>query len=113
MSALGKIWKYRKEILDGVANTVVKKAFVETVYAHRLEICKECEEWDGDCLVPGSGPCCGACGCSGKFKLRSMSSVCGLAQKGKEPKWFPVLSQKHDDEFLGDLDDESTNSENN
>jgi len=32
-----------------------------------------------------------------------MSSACGLVQKGKEPKWYPVLSVKDDDEHINGL----------
>ena len=106
MTSLGQIWKFRKQILEGVTNTVFKKQFVETVAEFRKKICDDCKENNGHCLVPGTGPCCGACGCSLTFKLRSMSSACGLAQKDEEPKWFPVLSQEDDDKHIGDLGDE-------
>lgn len=100
---LGKIWKYRKQITEGIANTIIKKQFVETVAEYRKDICDKCEENNGECLIPGTGPCCGACGCVLKYKIRSMSSACGLVQIGKEPKWYPVLSVKDDDEHINGL----------
>lgn len=108
MNAILKIIKFRKQILEGVANTIIKKDFVETVAAHRQTICDTCDEYGGECLVPGTGPCCGACGCSLQFKLRSMSSPCGLISLGKEPKWLPVLSQAHEDEHLNEIEDGNT-----
>lgn len=54
-----------------------------------MAICNDCiyGMYDGDCEVPGTGPCCGACGCVLKFKVRSMRSQCGAAEIGKEPLW--------------------------
>lgn len=106
MITLGKIWKARKQILEGVKNSAVKTEFVETVAAYREKICKDCEYYDGKCSIVGTGPCCGACGCSLNFKLRALSSPCGLTNLGEEPKWFPVLSQKQEDELdVAELDD--------
>jgi len=48
-----------------------------------MDICTFCDlftEDDKGCLVPATGPCCnsilGGCGCSLKFKTRSLSSEC-------------------------------------
>ena len=103
MNALSKIWKYRKQILEGVANTVIKQEFVETVAEHRMAICDKCDQKGDECLVPGTGPCCAACGCCLEFKVRSLSSACGLIQVGRDPKWLPVLSVKDDEKLQEDL----------
>lgn len=105
MGNLSKIWKARKQILEGVANTVIKNEFVEEVSKYRMEICNKCEYKGNDCTVPGTGPCCGACGCSLEFKTRSLSSACGAMEKGEDPKWLPVLSQKDEDELMVDKDE--------
>lgn len=110
VGTFGRIWLYRKQILEGIANTVVKKQFVETVAAYRMSICKKCTEYGGKCLVPGTGPCCGACGCSLEFKVRSMSTACGLSTIKKQPLWFPVLSKKDDEEHLSEIEDEGANT---
>lgn len=102
---LTKIWKARKLILEGITNTVFKKQFVEDVYQYRLDICKKCEHYNGECEVPGSGPCCGACGCSLKFKLRSLSSACGLEEIDEDPLWLPVMKQNEEDEHLGNIEE--------
>ena len=94
MSTLGKIWNARKQILEGAYNRVVKDDFVESVAEFRMNICKDCKYYGGKCTVTGTGPCCGACGCSLKTKVRSLSSACGAISKGEDPKWLPVLSQK-------------------
>lgn len=99
MGTLGQIWQARKQILEGVYNTVVKDEFVETVAEFRMNICNSCEYKGDKCTVPGTGPCCGACGCSLKAKVRSLSSACGAIQNGEEPKWLPVLSQKQETEL--------------
>lgn len=105
-SALGIIWRNRKLILEGVTNTVFKKQFVENVATYRLKICESCNEKGDECLVPGTAPCCAACGCSLKFKVRSLSSACGLIEKGKDPKWLPVLSQEDEDKYFADIKSE-------
>lgn len=102
-NSLGTIWRNRKLILEGVSNTVFKKEFVETVAKYRLEICEKCNEKGNECLVPGTAPCCAACGCSLKLKVRSLSSACGLIEKGKNPKWLPVLSQDDEDKHFTDV----------
>lgn len=104
MNKFSKIWQARKLILEGVTNLVFKKEFVEMVAIYRQNICNKCKYNDGKCLVPGTGPCCGACGCSLKVKLRAMESVCGLASIDKEPLWTPVMSQKDADKHLGDIE---------
>jgi len=50
MKKLEKIWKNRKQIMEGVKNAT--------------------------CVVPGTQPCCNLCGCSLAFKTRSLSSEC-------------------------------------
>ena len=105
-SALGTIWVNRKKILEGVTNTIFKKQFVETVAAYRVSICEKCSEKGDECLVPGTAPCCAACGCSLKFKVRSLSSACGLIEKGKDPKWLPVLSQDDEDKHFSEIHQE-------
>ncbi len=99
MSTLGKIFKARKLILEGVLNTIVRDEFVETVAAYRNSICDGCEHKGDDCVRPGTQPCCGACGCSLKFKVRSPRAACGLLDIGKEPKWLPVIDKKTQDKF--------------
>jgi len=100
MGTLGQIWKARKQILEGVKNTVVKDEFVELVAANRMEICKACPKFDGKCTVAGTGPCCGACGCSLKFKVRSMSTFCGMTNIGEDPKWMAIMSQEEEQKML-------------
>lgn len=99
MGTLGKIWKARKQIQEGAFNLIKKDEFVETVAEYRMNICKGCEHFDGKCAVPGTGPCCGACGCSLKVKVRSLSTVCGLIELKEDPKWFPALSSKDEEKL--------------
>ena len=74
---LKQIFNNRKEILEGIKNNIFKKEHVEQIADIRLNICKMCENYDDDgkeCLVPGTQPCCGECGCSLALKIRSLSS---------------------------------------
>lgn len=89
-----QIWKNKGQILEGITNTIFKKEHIEEVYVARMEVCDGCEQQDtvGDkCAAKGTQPCCTTCGCSLRFKLRSMSSSCPLN------KWEAVLSEAEED----------------
>lgn len=101
---VGKIWENRKAILEGITNSVFKQEAVEAIAAERHSICESCPLFDATgekCEVPGTQPCCGDCGCSLHFKVRSLSSGC--------PKdyWAPVLTEQEeaDHDILKDEDD--------
>lgn len=85
-----KIWNNRVKILEGIKNNVFKKEAIEEIAEVRNEICKGCDQYDEEgveCMVPGTAPCCGFCGCSLKLKTRSLGSGCDLG------KWDPVLTE--------------------
>ncbi len=66
-------------ILKGLINKIFKTDPVEKVYYKRLMICNTCPLLDvkGEkCVVSGTHPCCGECGCSLSLKLRSLESEC-------------------------------------
>ncbi|HEY4062353.1 MAG TPA: hypothetical protein VGM30_10655 [Puia sp.] len=80
-----RLWKNRNQIIEGVKNSIFKKEDVEEIAKERGVICSsnKCASYDVTgvgCMVPGTQPCCsvltGGCGCSLKFKLRSLSSFC-------------------------------------
>ena len=82
-------------------NNIFKKEDVEEVAAHRMDICKKCELYTmkgTECMVVGSQPCCslpkGGCGCSLKFKTRSMSSECPHPDGAK---WEAILTEEEED----------------
>ena len=95
-----QIWKSKGQILEGITNSIFKKEDVEEIAEQRKAICHTCQlytEDDGGCMVPGTSPCCdqrqGGCGCSLKFKLRSLSSECPLG------KWTAELTQEEEDQL--------------
>ena len=95
-----QIWKSKGQILEGITNSIFKKEDVEEIAEQRKAICTSCQlytEDDGGCMVPGTGPCCdqrqGGCGCSLKFKLRSLSSECPLG------KWKAEMTQEEEDQL--------------
>jgi hypothetical protein len=96
--SLAKIWHNRKQILEGTFNLAKKNEFVEEVSAYRMAICNTCtyKSASEGCGIPGTGPCCSACGCSLKIKTRSLSSACGAIEKDEPPKWLPVMSPKQE-----------------
>lgn len=94
--SLKKIWKNKEAILEGIKNNIFKKDNIEAIAKERNKICKTCEFQDtigNDCVVPLTNPCCSKCGCSLKFKLRSLSSDC------PEGKWLSVLTDDEDDKL--------------
>lgn len=93
------IWKNRKEIIQGIKNSWFKHASIERIAFDRLEICHSCPKLDlkGEhCLVPGTQPCCGICGCKLTFKTRSLSSECPHPDG---PKWKATMTQEEEDVY--------------
>lgn len=90
------IWKNKKDILEGVKNSIIKDQFVEEVSLYRMEICNTCPLKGDECIVPGTKPCCNECGCSLKFKTRSLSSSCPHPDG---PKWVNILTELEEDEL--------------
>lgn len=88
MKSVIKIWKAKGQILEGIKNNIFKTDHIEEIAAERMAFCEGCILFDGKCAVPGTGPCCGECGCSLKLKIRSLSAECPLV----EPRWKAVLT---------------------
>ena len=93
-----QIWKAKGQILEGVNNSVFKKEHVEEIAEARMAVCFTCQLYttdDAGCMVAGTAPCCderqGGCGCSLKFKTRSLSSECPLG------KWVAELTEEEED----------------
>lgn len=86
-------------ILEGIKNSLFKKEHVELIAAERQAICNKCPLIDlkGDkCLMPGTQPCCGECGCSLDFKTRSLSSECPHPEG---PKWEAYMDEDDEDKL--------------
>ena len=89
-----QVWKNRKHILEGIKNNIFKKEHIEKIAAERIKLCLQCVEIDREgskCLMPGTQPCCGKCGCSLAFKLRDLSSACGDEDS---PRWDAILTEE-------------------
>jgi hypothetical protein len=99
-----EIWKEKGKILEGIKNSVFKNEHVEEIAAQRDTICQSCENIDKQgtkCVMPGTQPCCGICGCSLQFLQRSLSSECEAG------KWKAVLTEDEADALDNHLDPES------
>jgi hypothetical protein len=92
MKSVIKIWKAKGQILEGIKNNIFKNDDIEDIASERQKICDACPSKGDKCVMPGSGPCCVECGCSLKFKLRSLSSNCPLN------KWKAELT--FDEEYV-------------
>ena len=93
MKSVIQIWKAKGQILEGIKNNIFKNEHVEEIADKRWLICQGCPILDipgKKCLVPGTGPCCGDCGCSMAIKLRSLGSACPL------DKWDAELTFEED-----------------
>jgi hypothetical protein len=100
MDNLRQIWANRKKIFEGIKNKAIKDAFVEEVYKKRMAICKVCPHFDEEgteCAMPGTQPCCGACGCSLGWKARSLASWCG---DETNVRWKAAISVKQENELI-------------
>lgn len=108
-----KIWKEKNKILEGIKNRIFKKADVEHIAAERMETCSTCPELDVEgskCLVPGTSPCCGLCGCSLSLKTRALSAACDAG------KWEAILNEEEQeamDRHLTMEEDNLSDNENN
>ena len=93
---LKKIWNNRKQIYEGIKNSVMRDDFVEDVAAKRMAMCNQCPSKGHKCEVPGTAPCCNECGCSLAFKTRALSAECPLGE------WKALMSEDEEDK-LGEL----------
>jgi hypothetical protein len=106
MKGVIKIWKEKGKILEGIKNNIFKNADVENIAAERMSICETCPYLDksgSHCMVPGTEPCCGLCGCSLTIKTRALSAACDIH------KWMSIVS--HQEQIIIDqhLSQENTN----
>ena len=92
-NTLKLLWKNRKEILEGITNSVIRDETIEEIAALRYNLCNECPSKGGECAVKGTGPCCGECGCSLSFKTRSLASDCPLG------KWKAIATVEEEDKL--------------
>ena len=95
-----QIFKNKHQILEGIKNNMFKKEHIEMEASNRMNHCLQCPSLDvkGDkCLVSGTQPCCSECGCSLKFKTRSLSSDCPLG------KWKAVMDEETETKLKEDL----------
>lgn len=96
INKIKKIWKNKWNILEGIYNSYFLKRKYNKIVKMRDNICRGCEHYDTagtNCMVPGTQPCCGYCGCSLKFKQHSMSSGCDLG------KWHALMTEEEEDEL--------------
>jgi len=96
MSRATEIWKNRKQIMEGIKNSVIRDAFVEKVAEERLKVCNNCIRKDNEgksCVMPGTQPCCNLCGCSLSFKTRSLSSDC------PDLRWTALITEEDEDKL--------------
>jgi hypothetical protein len=99
MQALKKIWNSRKLILEGIKNSFFRRPAVEKTAFERMEICMECPLIDTtgqSCIVPGTQPCCGVCGCKLSLKTRSLASECPHPDG---PRWKAKMTQHEEDVY--------------
>ena len=95
-----RLWNNYPLILEGIRNYLFTNDSIEQIALERYTICQGCPRLDvigNDCLAPGSQPCCIECGCSLKFKTRSLSSSCPLG------KWDSFMSSEEEDNLLARL----------
>jgi hypothetical protein len=103
LKKLKTIWKNRKLIWQGLWNSINKKSEIEAIAFERMSICLTCPLIDHEgskCMVPGTAPCCSACGCKLALKTRSLSSQC---ENPDGPLWKARLTQQEEDELYSKI----------
>lgn len=93
---LMEAFKNIDKIGEGIYRTIFTKKEVEIVAEERMKICNNCQLLDtqGDkCFASGTQPCCGDCGCSLKFKTRSLSSSC------PQGKWSALMTEEQEEQL--------------
>jgi hypothetical protein len=101
LNSIKRIWNNKWLILEGIFNYYFTRKKIERVAMWRSEICSSCPLIDlkgNKCEVPGTQPCCGDCGCSLKYKTRSMSSSC------PHGRWYAIMTEEEEDELNLKLD---------
>jgi hypothetical protein len=99
LTRLKTIWKNKLQILEGLKNTWVRHPKIERIAYDRLSICEDCDLIDREgtkCVMPGTQPCCGECGCKLTLKARSLSSEC---PHPSGPKWKALMTDQEEDEY--------------
>lgn len=97
---LTTLWNNKELILEGIKNYLFTTDTIEQIALERNTICLACPNVDlsgVNCLAPGTQPCCSECGCSLKFKTRSLSSECPLK------KWPALLTEEQENDLLSKL----------
>lgn len=97
MKKLKIIWKSIPNIFEGLRNYLIRRPAVEMVATVRMSICITCPLIDHEgssCLVPGTAPCCSACGCKLALKTRSLASECAHPDG---PKWVAEMTDEEQD----------------
>jgi hypothetical protein len=92
-NTLKLIWDNRKQIIEGITNSVIRNETVEEIAVLRFTICDDCPSKGTECAVKGTAPCCNECGCSLGFKTRSLSSSCPL------DKWDAIATEEEEDKL--------------
>ncbi len=97
------IYKEKGKIFEGIKNSIFTNDHVEEIASQRMDICNSCPFLDIQgvhCYVPGTKPCCSECGCSLKFKTRSLSSEC--------PKnfWNAILTEDEENKLNDKLNNQ-------
>ena len=101
---LKTIWKNRKLIWQGLWYTLRRKEEIEAIAFERMSICETCPLLDREgtkCMVPGTAPCCSACGCKLSFKTRSLSSECADPDG---PRWKAHITPEEEDKLYLEID---------
>lgn len=100
------IWKNKRLILEGLIGYYFLKKKHKKIADYRLGVCKACPLFDtagAKCLVSGTQPCCGSCGCSLNYKVNSMSSSC------PEGYWDALMTEEEEDDLNTKLDSYGNN----
>lgn len=94
MNLIRKAWKNKKQIVEGLTNTIFHKPALDTIISQRLQQCRNCNFYSENAKKTGYKTRrpdihCINCGCNIELKTSCMSCSCPLSP----PKWESIPSQ--------------------
>lgn len=99
LKKIKQIWKSKYQIIEGITNRYITKEHIELVAKARMDVCNACPLLDrtgAKCIIPGTGICCGQCGCVTSFTTRSLSYSCPHPDG---PRWKAVTSEEQENKI--------------
>jgi hypothetical protein len=99
-----------KHVLEGWTNHLIPpeeiKELISQTSKERLSICSQCPHHSSNKKTIRIDRHCTICGCPEKALTKCLSCICSLEEIGQTPLWFPVITEKEEEQFNIECDEE-------